>query len=74
MVKMIGSWLACQEFEPSISEDPSHWGSLRVISFESSKVIRLVVFRKGEFRLRCRSRHSSMVQNDEVRGQKPSSR
>ncbi|GFY13093.1 transposable element Tcb2 transposase [Trichonephila clavipes] len=37
----IGSWLACQEFEPSTIKDPPCWGEMHVKYAESSNVLPL---------------------------------
>ncbi|GFT86186.1 hypothetical protein TNCV_3257671 [Trichonephila clavipes] len=68
------SWTACHEFEPSTTEDMRcRVGNARKIR-RISKVIQLVwcgvEVRRGSCYVRCRPRHLSMVQNDEVRREK----
>ncbi|GFX65491.1 uncharacterized protein TNCV_4735391 [Trichonephila clavipes] len=74
MVKISDLWLACHEFKPSTSEDPPCREVMHVKSVESSNVLPCgVEVRRGRCQLRCRPHHLTMVQNDKVRHQKPSS-
>ncbi|GFU52863.1 hypothetical protein TNCV_2254791 [Trichonephila clavipes] len=41
-VQGIGSWLACQEFDPSTTQDPPCRSAMHVTSIESSNVLPLV--------------------------------
>ncbi|GFX20233.1 hypothetical protein TNCV_1437931 [Trichonephila clavipes] len=74
----VAQWLryrqACHEFDPSTTEDPPCKGAMFFKSVKSSNVSRWcgVVVRRRECQIRCRSRHLTMVRNDEVRRQKPS--
>ncbi|GFX60031.1 hypothetical protein TNCV_4557121 [Trichonephila clavipes] len=42
VVKVMGSLLACHEFEPSTTENPPYRGAMHVKSIESSNVLPLV--------------------------------
>ncbi|GFX36553.1 uncharacterized protein TNCV_2031341 [Trichonephila clavipes] len=70
----MNSWPACHELEPSAIEDPSCRGAMYIKSVESSNVLpqRDGVFRRGRCQLKCRPRHLTMIQNDELHLQKPS--
>ncbi|GFV13953.1 hypothetical protein TNCV_524301 [Trichonephila clavipes] len=73
MVKVTDSWLVCHEFEPNTVEDPrvGERCTLNLSRAQKRPPVDVVV-RKGGCQLRCRSRHLTMFQNDEVRCQKPS--
>ncbi|GFW79685.1 hypothetical protein TNCV_4361111 [Trichonephila clavipes] len=69
----IGSWLACHEFEPSLTKDLSSRKAVHVKSIENSTVLMLVWCGSWERRAaQVPSRHLTMVQNYVVRRQKPS--
>ncbi|GFX05775.1 hypothetical protein TNCV_5089651 [Trichonephila clavipes] len=66
---------SCHELEPSTAENPPCMGAMHVkcVQEETSSRWCGVVVRRGGCQLRCCPRHLTMVQNDEVRRQKPSS-
>ncbi|GFU00638.1 hypothetical protein TNCV_4818051 [Trichonephila clavipes] len=74
-VKVTDSWLECHELEPSTAEDPPCWGrsTLNLLRAQTSSPWWGVIVRRGGRQLRCRPHHLTMVQNYEVRRQKPSS-
>ncbi|GFY05242.1 hypothetical protein TNCV_2206881 [Trichonephila clavipes] len=66
-VKLTDSWPTCHEFDPNAAEDPPC-----TLNMPRFKRLREVVWKLGEgFQLRCRNHHFTMVQNVEVRPQKP---
>ncbi|GFT88858.1 hypothetical protein TNCV_906721 [Trichonephila clavipes] len=71
----VGSWQACHEFEPSTAEDPPCRRAMHVKYIEAQTPSRSgdVEVRREGFKLRCRPRLLTMVQNYEVRRQKSSS-
>ncbi|GFV14174.1 hypothetical protein TNCV_526481 [Trichonephila clavipes] len=76
MLKEIVYWSVCQQFEPSATEDLPCRGDR--CTFNLSKLKRSLVgvlwkLREWGCRIRCHPRHLTIVQNDEVRRQKPSS-
>ncbi|GFV56074.1 uncharacterized protein TNCV_2266601 [Trichonephila clavipes] len=75
VVKVMDSWPACHEFEPSATKDPPCREAMHVKSVGSSNVLPLSWGGNYETgcQLRGRPRHLTMVQNYEVRRQKPSS-
>ncbi|GFW95482.1 uncharacterized protein TNCV_1721841 [Trichonephila clavipes] len=66
VVKVTDSWSDCHEFEPSTAEDPPCRGAMHVKPVESSNVLPLEGVPAQVSSL------STMVQNYEVRRQKPS--
>ncbi|GFX85968.1 uncharacterized protein TNCV_2473701 [Trichonephila clavipes] len=64
----------CHEFKLSATKDPPCRAAMHVKSDESSNFVSLVWCGSWErgWLLRCRSRHSTMVQNYVIRRQKPS--
>ncbi|GFX20256.1 hypothetical protein TNCV_1438151 [Trichonephila clavipes] len=60
VVKVMDSWLACNEFQPSDAEDSPCWGSMLVKSVEAHTSSIGKVWK-------CRPRHLTMVQNYEDR-------
>ncbi|GFY32583.1 uncharacterized protein TNCV_673381 [Trichonephila clavipes] len=75
VVKVTDLWLACHEFEPSTTEDLPYRGAMHVKSVESSNILPLVWcgnLKREMTAQRCRPRHLTVVQNYEVRHQKPS--
>ncbi|GFU12255.1 hypothetical protein TNCV_4600541 [Trichonephila clavipes] len=72
MVKKTDSWPAYHEFQLSTAEDLPCRGTMYVKSVEAQTSFRWcgVEVRRGECQLRCRPRHLTMVQNDEVSHQK----
>ncbi|GFW72497.1 hypothetical protein TNCV_3797251 [Trichonephila clavipes] len=73
-VKVMDSWPACHEFEPSTTEDSPCGGVMDIKSESqmSSRWCRVEVRRRGCM-LRYRNRHMTMVLNYVVRFQNPSS-
>ncbi|GFW34116.1 hypothetical protein TNCV_287981 [Trichonephila clavipes] len=67
---------SCHEFEPSATEDKLCKEAIHVITVEAQTSFRWhgVFFLEKWCQLRCHSRLLTVVQNDEVRRQKPSSR
>ncbi|GFS96240.1 transposon Tf2-9 polyprotein [Trichonephila clavipes] len=72
VVKVSGRGWPCHEFDPSTTKDPPCRAVMHVKSVESSNVRYGVIVWRRECQLRCRPRHLTMVQNYEVRRQKPS--
>ncbi|GFX18356.1 uncharacterized protein TNCV_4306571 [Trichonephila clavipes] len=72
VVKVNASWLDCHEIELNATKDRPYRGAMHVKSVKSSNVLPLVWYcmRRG-CQLRCGPRHLTMVQNYEVRHQKP---
>ncbi|GFW71910.1 hypothetical protein TNCV_3220861 [Trichonephila clavipes] len=69
IVKITDSWLACHEFKPITAEDPQCRETMLCRELKRPPVG--VVWKSGEGQ--CRPLHLTMVQNYEVRRQKPSS-
>ncbi|GFY16398.1 hypothetical protein TNCV_2350411 [Trichonephila clavipes] len=68
----IGSSQACHEFEPSTTKDPPCREQCTLNLPRTQTSSRWCGSRRGGCQLRCRPRHLTMVQNDEVHRQKPS--
>ncbi|GFX39103.1 hypothetical protein TNCV_359171 [Trichonephila clavipes] len=74
VVKVTDSWLTCHEFEPNTAEDQMCRGTMHVKSAEAQKFFSWcgVEVSRRWCQLRCHFRQLTMVQNYEVRRQKPS--
>ncbi|GFT07566.1 hypothetical protein TNCV_4045321 [Trichonephila clavipes] len=75
VVKVTDSLLECREFEPRTTEDPPYRGgrcSLNMSRLKNPPVSVVWKLGKKGRQLRCCPRHLTMVQNYEVRRQRPS--
>ncbi|GFV22320.1 hypothetical protein TNCV_3923801 [Trichonephila clavipes] len=70
-VKVMNSWLACHEFEPSTTENPPCWEAMHVKTVESSNVLLLVRWKLGERGEPSQMSSSSLDHGSKLRSPSP---